>query len=86
MSSFWTDPENFEFPRSKTLTGKLRGNANMFFESKESVNRDQIVEMCNHLLFYPDLRFIKFDMPNLRASFSSTYEAEDHLNRLVGRK
>ncbi len=84
-SSFWTASENFKCSRSETLRGFTK-RTNMFFESNDPINRDQIIEICNHLLFYPEMRFVKVNAPNLTASFESVPEAEDYLNQLVSRK
>jgi len=83
MNSWWTAPENFEYPRSKNLIGKLKRGGNMFFESSDPINKEQIGEICSTLIDYPNLRFVKLEAPNLTASFSSTPEAEDYLTQLV---
>lgn len=79
---FWTASENFDYPDSPDLIGKLKTAGNLFFESSEPVSRKQINEVLNTLVDYPNLRFIKFEAPNLTASWSSTPEAEDYLHDL----
>lgn len=85
VRDFWTDPENFEYPDSPDLIGKLKVGKNLFFESSEPVSNNQLKEMLHTLVDYPDARFIKFDAPNLTASFSSTYEAEEYLAKLASK-
>lgn len=82
---FWTSSENFEYPDSPDLIGKLKVSGNLFFESSEPISSNQIKEILHTLVDYPQLRFVKFDMPNLTASFSSTHEAEDYLIKLASR-
>lgn len=85
VSNFWTAPENFEYPDSPDLIGKLKVGNNLFFESNNPISANQIKEMLHTLIDYPNARFVKFDMPNLTASFSSTPEAEEYLVKLAGK-
>jgi hypothetical protein len=85
LDNFWTHPENFEYPDSPNLVGKLKVGGNMFFQSSEPVSAKQIDEILNTLIDYPQLRFVKFEIPNLKVAFTSTHAAEEYLSKLASR-
>ncbi len=85
LDRFWSSYKNLDGPPSPNLVGKLKISGNAFFESEAPINREQIEDILDKLVDYPNLRFIKIKAPNIKKAFNSTPEAEEYLKRLVYR-